>query len=87
MKVSELRKLIGGFGYRMIQNHKGHCTNDDEFYIPRVMKGKSEAELLDEAMGYIYYYDNMMEHYALKYQTPFTHLKSQLPEINDRIRL
>ena len=54
MKVSELRKLIGGFvSYRMIQNHKGHCTNDDELYIHRIMKGKSEAELLDEAMGYI----------------------------------
>ena len=87
VKVSELRKLIGGVACRMIQNHKGHCTNDDKFYIPRVMKGKSEAELLDGAMGYIYYYDNMMEHYALKYQTPFAHLKSQLPEIDDRIRL
>lgn len=57
MKVRELRKLIGGFGCRMIHNHKGHCTNDDEFYIPRVTKGKREAELLDEAMGYIYYFE------------------------------
>ena len=87
VKVSDLRKLIGGFGCRMIQNHKGHSNNDDEFYIHRVMKGKSEAELLDEATGYIYYYDNMMKHYALKYQTPFTHIKSQPPEIDDRIRL
>ena len=97
MKVRELRKLIGGFGCRLIQNHKGHCeenahlershrTDDDEFYIPRVMKIKSEAELLDEAMGYIYYYDNVREHPALQYQTPFAYLKSQLPEIDDRIR-
>jgi hypothetical protein len=97
MKVRELRKLIGGFGCRLIQNHKGHCeenahlershrTDDDEFYIPRAMKIKSEAELLDEAMGYIYYYDNVREHSALQYQTPFAYLKSQLPEIDDRIR-
>jgi hypothetical protein len=26
------------------------------------------------------------EHSALGYQTPFAHLKSQLPEIDDRIR-
>ena len=98
MKVMELRKLIGGFGCRLIQNHKGHCeenahlershrTDDDEFYIPRVMKIRSEAELLDEAMGYIYYYDNVREHSALNYQTPFAYLKSQLAEIDDRIRL
>ena len=97
MKVRELRKLIGGFGCRLIQNHKGHCeenahlershrTDDDEFYIPRVLKIRSEAELLDEAMGYIYYYDNVREHSALQYQTPFAYLKSQLPEIDDRIR-
>lgn len=97
IKVRELRKLISGFGCRLIQNHKGHCeenahiershrTDDDEFYIPRVMKIKSEAELLDEAMGYIYYYDNVRRHSALQYQTPFAYLKSQLQEIDDRIR-
>jgi len=45
LKIRELRKLISGFGRRLIQNHKGHCeenvhlershrTDDDEFYIP-----------------------------------------------------
>jgi hypothetical protein len=101
MKVRELRKLIGGFGCRLIQNHKGsfqrkdeenahlersHRTDDDEFYIPRVLGIRSEADLLKEAMGYIYYYDNVREHSALNYQTPFAHLKSRLPEIDDRIR-
>jgi len=97
MKVRELRKLISGFGCRLIQNHKGHCeenahlershrTDDDEFYIPRVMSIKSETELLDEAMGYIYYYDNLRGHSALNYQTPFARLKSQSPEIDDTIR-
>lgn len=97
MKVRDLRKLISGFGCRLIQNHKGHCeenahlershrTDDEEFYIPRALQIKSESQLLDEAMGYIYYYDNLREHSALNYQTPFAYLKSQLPEIDDKIR-
>jgi putative transposase len=97
LKVRDLRKLISGFGCRLIQNHKGHCeenahlershrTDDDEFYIPRVMAIKSEADLLHEAMGYIYYYDNVREHSALDYHTPFSYLKTQLPDIDDKIR-
>lgn len=97
MKIRDLRKLVGGFGCRLIQNHKGHCeenahlershlTDDEEFYIPRVLYMKNEADLLDEAMGYIYYYDNVRGHSSLDYQSPFAYLKSQLPEIDDRIR-
>ncbi len=97
MKVRDLRKLISGFGCRLIQNHKGHAeenahlershlTDDEEFYIPRVLHMRSEADLLDEAMGYIYYYDNLRGHSSLNYSTPFAHLKSQLPDINDKIR-
>ena len=95
--VRELWKIITGFGCRLIQNHKGHCeenvhlershrTNDDKFYIPRVMAIKSEADLLHEAMGYIYYYNNVREHSALNYRTPFSFLKAQLPDIDDKIR-
>jgi transposase-like protein len=97
MKVRDLRKLIAGFGCRLIQNHKGHCeenahlershlTDDEEFYIPRVLHMKGEADLLNEAMGYIYYYDNLRGHSSLNYQTPFAHLKLQLPDIDDKIR-
>jgi hypothetical protein len=81
----------------LIQNHKGHCeenahlershlTDDEEFYIPRVLHMKGEADLLNEAMGYIYYYDNLRGHSSLNYQTPFAHLKLQLPDIDDKIR-
>ena len=98
IKVRELRKLISGFGCRLIQNHKGHAeenahlershlTDDEEFYIPRVLHMKSEADLLDEATGYIYYYDNIRGHSSLDYSTPFAHLKSQAPDIDDTIRL
>ena len=97
MKVAELRKLIRGFGCRLIQNHKGHCeenahlershrTDDDEFYIPRALAIKSETGLLNEAMGYIYYYNNLREHSSLNYQTPFSYLKTQLADIDDKMR-
>jgi putative transposase len=100
IKVRDLRKLIGGFGCRLIQNHKGHCEEnahlershrtDDESasggYIPRVLNMKSEADLLYEAMGYIYCYDNVRGHSSLSYQTPFAYLKSPMPDIDDRIR-
>jgi len=97
LKVRDLRKLISGFGCRLIQNHKGHAeenahlershrTDDEEFYIPRVLHMKSEVDLLDEAMGYIYYYDNVRGHSSHHYQTPFARLKDQLPDIDDKIR-
>jgi hypothetical protein len=95
--MADLRKLLSGFGCRVIQNHKGHPeenahlershrTDDEEFYIPRVLKLKSEADLLDEALGYNYYYNNVREHSSLGYRTPYQHLKQQLPEIDDHIR-
>jgi transposase InsO family protein len=97
LKVKELRKLIRGFGCRLIQNHKGHPeenahlershrTDDEEFYIPRVLQIKSKKDLLNEALGYIYYYNNVREHSSLDYQIPYQYLKMQLPEIDDNIR-
>jgi hypothetical protein len=97
LKIKELRKLIAGFGCKLIQNHKGHCeenahlershrTDDEEFYIPRVLAIRSQEELLDEAMGYMYYYNNVREHSSLDYQTPFAILKKQMPEIMDSSR-
>jgi transposase len=97
IKVKELRKLISGFGCRLIQNHKGHPeenahlershrTDDDEFYKLRSSALCSEDDLLEEGMGYIYYYNNVREHSSLDYQTPFDYLKQQVPDINDGIR-
>ena len=97
MKLKELRKLIAGFGCKLIQNHKGHCeenahlershrTDDDEFYIPRVLTIKSDEELLYESHGYIYYYNNIREHSSLDYMTPFAYLKQHMPHINDNIK-
>ena len=97
LKVAELRKLIAGFGCRLTQNHKGHPeenahlershrTDDDEFYIPRAMSITSETALLDEAMGYIYYYNNVREHSSLENLTPFDWLKAHAPDIDENIR-
>ena len=97
LKVAELRKLIAGFGCRLTQNHKGHCeenahlershrTDDEEFYIPRTMAITSDATLLDEALGYIYYYNNLREHSSLANQTPFDCLRKHLPDVDEAIR-
>jgi putative transposase len=97
LKIAELKRLIRPFGCRLIQNHKGHCeenahlershrTDDDEFYIPRAFHLKGEQDLLREALGYNYYYNNVREHSALDYQTPFAYLKSQMPSLDDGIR-
>jgi transposase-like protein len=96
-KLTELRKLLRGLGCRVIQNHKGHCeenahvershrTDDDEFYVPRASHIRSEQDLLAEALGYIYYYNNVREHSSLDYKTPVEYLKQQLPDIDDHIR-
>jgi transposase len=64
LKVKELRKLIAGFGCRLIQNHKGHPeenahlershrTDDDEFYKPRALTFLNEQALLEEAMVHL----------------------------------
>jgi transposase len=97
LKVQELRKLIASFGCRLIQNHKGHPeenahlershrTDDEEFYIPRAMQITTERELLDEALGYVYYYNNVREHSSLGYRTPFEALRTSLPDITADIR-
>ncbi len=50
------------------------------------MRFNSEASLLNEATGYIYYYNNLRQHSSLSYQTPFSCLKAQLPDIDDTMR-
>ena len=40
----------------------------------------------DEALGYIYYYNNLPEHSALENQTPFERLREQAPGIHEAIR-
>jgi len=98
LKVKELRKLLSGFGCRLIQNHKGHCeenahvershrTDDDEFYCPRAQLICGEKDLCEEGLKYIYYYNNLRKHSSLGKKTPWQHLKEQVPHLDDNIRL
>ena len=96
-KLRELRKLLAGFGCKVIQNRKGHPeenahlershrTDDDEFYKVRALAICSERNLIEEATGYIHYYNNFREHSSLADQTPFAYLRQQLPQIDDSLR-
>ncbi|MBP8591235.1 hypothetical protein KBI33_02055 [Candidatus Shapirobacteria bacterium] len=97
LKVKELRRLIAGLGFRLIQNYKVHPeenaylkrsprADDGEFFISRILKIKSEDDLLEEALSYLYYDNNIREYSALDYQTPYPYLKRKLPEADDKIR-
>ena len=97
LKVQELRKLLLGFGCKLVQNHKGHCeenahvershrTDDDEFYALRTQLINSEEDLCEEGLKYIYYYNTLRKHSSLNKKTPFQHLKEQIPEVNDSIK-
>lgn len=98
LKVAELRKLLSGFGCKLIQNHKGHCeenafvershkTDDDEFYRLKIKEIKSEEDLCQKGLEFIYYYNNLRRHSSLGKKTPFAYLKERMPEIDDNIRL
>ena len=97
LKLRELRKLLSAFGCRVIQNRKGHPeenahlershrTDDDEFYKLRAYDLRSERDLVDQATGYIHYYNNYREHSSLDYQTPFDTITRQCPDLDQRLR-
>ena len=98
LKIMELRKLLAGFGCRFIQNRikhpeenahleRSHRTDDDEFYIPRILAINDKQTFYKEALNYIYYYNNVRKHSGINRQTPFQHLYSQMPDLDDRIRI
>ena len=98
LKIVELRKLLSGFGVRLIQNsikhpeensqlERSHRTDDDEFYIPRILDIPDRQTFYKEALNYIYYYNNVRKHSGIGRITPFKHLSSQMPEIDARIRI
>jgi transposase len=98
LKIVELKKLLSGFGVRFIQNRikhpeenahleRSHRTDDDEFYIPRIQNIQDRKTFYEEALNYIYYYNNVRKHSGIGRITPFAHLYSQMPELDDRIRV
>lgn len=98
LKIVELKKLLSGFGCRLIQNRikhpeenahleRSHRTDDDEFYIPRILSIKNKQEFYNESLNYIYYYNCVRKHSSLGRISPYEYLKKQLPTINDKIRI
>jgi len=96
-KLVELRKLLSGFGCKLIQNHlkhpeenahleRSHRTDDDEFYIPRVLKITNRQEMFTEAFNYMYYYNTVRKHSGINRETPVQCLFRQEPQLDARIR-
>jgi putative transposase len=91
-KIVELRKLLSGFGCKLIQNNKAspqenahlersHRTDDDEFYIPRILKIQNKQEFFAEAFNYIYYYNTVRKHSGIDRETPWQRLVKQEPNL------
>lgn len=98
LKVVELRKLLSGFNCRFIQNRikhpeenshleRSHRTDDDEFYIPRILSIQDRQTFYQEAFQYIYYYNNVRKHSGIGRLTPYQKLSSQIPSLDARIRI
>jgi putative transposase len=96
-KIVELRKLLSAFGCRLIQNHKAspqenahlersHRTDDDEFYIPRILKIHTRQEFFVEAFNYIYYYNTVRKHSGINRETPWQRLNKQDPNLDARMK-
>lgn len=96
-KVADLKKLLKGFGVKLIQNRKkhpeenahlerSHRTDDEEFYMPRIQTITSTQQFFTEALNYIYYYNCVRKHSGIEYKTPFMKLQTEVPTIDDTIK-
>ena len=96
-KIVELRKLLSGFGCKLIQNHlkhpeenahleRSHRTDDDEFYIPRIQKISNRQDFFMEAFNYMYYYNAVRKHSGINRETPVQRLFKQDPHLDARIK-
>lgn len=97
LKLVELRKLLSGFGASIIQNHvaspqenahveRSHRTDDEEFYIPRLLSIPSKSAFFQEAMNYLYYYNTVRKHSALGRLSPWAHLLRSTSHLDAKIR-
>jgi len=96
-KITEPRKLLSGFGCKLIQNHprhpkknahleRSHRTDDDEFYIPRILKITNRQETFTKAFNYMYYYNAVRKHSGINRETPVQCLFRQEQHLDARIK-
>lgn len=97
LKIVELKKLLSGFGCSLIQNRpkspqenahleRSHRTDDDEFYIPRILAINDTKDLFSEAFNYLYYYNVVRRHTSLNRKTPYQHLMEHEPTLDATIK-
>lgn len=97
-KITELRHLLKGFNCSIIQNQKkhpeqnahlerSHRTDDEEFYIPRILSINDTQQFYREAMNYLYYYNNVRKHSSLQGKTPFQKVQEYLTDIDVKMRI
>jgi len=65
---------------------RSHRTDDDEFYIPRILKIHNRQEFFEEAFQYLYYYNAVRKHSSINRMTPVQHLFEQDHDLDDRIK-
>lgn len=98
LKLVELRKLMTAFGCKLVQNHphspqenahleRSHRTDDDEFYIPRVLAITNHDQWFKEAFNYLYYYNVVRKHSSLERRTPWQKLTEELPTLDVKMKL
>ena len=97
LKVHELKKLLSDFGCSFVQNRAGHPeenphiershrTDDDEFYIPRILSIDSPKDFFFEAMNYLYYYNVHRRHSSLGRLPPYSYLSKSVTGLDDKIK-
>lgn len=97
LKIIELRKLLSGFGCALIQNRpkspqenahleRSHRTDDDEFYIPRILSIPDNQAWFGEAFNYLYYYNVVRKHSSLNRKSPYQHLMEHAPSLDAKIK-
>ncbi|MDI9530185.1 MAG: hypothetical protein QM231_00385, partial [Chloroflexota bacterium] len=63
-----------------------HRTDDEEFYIPRLLSIPYKKDFFLEAMNYLYYYNVVRKHSSLQRRSPWEHLVTVSPDLDAKIR-